>query len=144
MKAISDYTDREELRGLMFNAKRLKRDDVWKEAFRRLCALEGLDQTNPLHCDFYQMLAAYEELLTEKNGRTTRATRTRQKLKNKGVTQCLEDWAISSVSTQGFDLLVKNNMSELTCEYLVLKYSDQFSIEAVAAAKARLARSEVV
>jgi len=142
MKAISDYTDREELRGLMFNAKRLKRDDIWKEAFRRLCALEGLDQTNPLHRDFYQMLAAYEELLTEKNGRTTRATRTRQKLKNKGVTQCLEDWAISSVSTQGFDLLVKNNMSELTGEYLVLKYSDQFSIEAVAAAKARLARSE--
>ena len=83
MKAISEYTDREELRGLMANAKRLRRDDIWQEAFRRLCALEGLDQTDPLHRDFYQTLAAYEQLLTEKNHRTTRASRTRQKLKNK-------------------------------------------------------------
>ncbi|MGD0764062.1 MAG: hypothetical protein ABR929_12895 [Roseiarcus sp.] len=143
MKLISEYTDRSELRGLMFNARRLKRDDIWQEAFRRLCALEGLDQTDPLHRDFYQTLAAYEELLTEKNGRTTRASRTRQKLRNKGVTQCLEDWAVNSAPTEGFDLLIKNDMSELTGEFLVLKYPERFSAKAVAAAKARLARGKV-
>jgi hypothetical protein len=127
----------------MFNARRLKRDDIWQEAFRRLCALEGLDQTDPLHRDFYQTLAAYEELLTEKNGRTTRASRTRQKLRNKGVTQCLEDWAVNSAPTEGFDLLIKNDMSELTGEFLVLKYPERFSAKAVAAAKARLARGKV-
>jgi hypothetical protein len=115
-KPISSYTDRTDLRNLMANAKRLNRNDIWQEAFRRLCALDGVDQTDPLHRDFYETLAAYEVLLTEKNGRKTRASRTRQKLKNKGVVQCLEDWAVGSAPTEGFELLVENGMVELTGE----------------------------
>ena len=142
-KPISKYTNATDLRNLMANAKRLERDDVWWEAFRRLCELEGMDQTDPLHRDFYEMLAAYEELLTEKNGRTTRASRTRQKLKNRGVVQCLEDWAVSSASTQGFELLIQNGLGELTGEYLVLKYPDSFSDKAITAARIRLAEHGV-
>lgn len=137
-KPASEYTDQSSLRTLMRNAKRLGRDDVWQQAFRRLCELEGLNQTDPLHRDFYATLRAYEELLTEKNGRTTRASRTRQKLRNKGVVQCLEDWATSTAPTEGFDLLIKSRMPELTGESLVIKYADRFSKEAVAAAKTRL------
>jgi hypothetical protein len=137
-KPISEYTDQAALRNLMHNAKRLKRDDIWQQAFRRLCELEGLDQADPLHRDFFATLRAYEELLTQKNGRTTRASRTRQKLRNKGVIQCLEDWATSSAPTEGFDLLVNSGMPELTGEHLVIKYADRFSQDAVAAAKARL------
>lgn len=143
VKSISEYTDRTDLRNLMANAKRMKRDDVWREAFRRLCALDGIDQTDPLYRDCYQTLAAYEQLLTEKNGRTTLASRTRQKLKNKGVVQCLEDWAVASAPTEGFELLVKSGMVELTGEYLVVKYQDRFSIKAVTAAKARLQHSDI-
>jgi hypothetical protein len=138
VKSISEYTDRTHLRNLMANAKRLKRDDIWREAFRQLCSLDGIDQTDPLHRDFYQTLAAYEQLLTKKNGRTTSASRTRQKLKNKGVVQCLEDWAVGSTPTEGFELLIKNDLMELTGEYLVLKYPDRFSPKAVAAARVRL------
>ena len=65
-KPISEYTDADALRRLMANAKRLHRDDIWREAFLRLCALEGGNQDDPLHRDFYATLAAYEELLTEK------------------------------------------------------------------------------
>lgn len=137
-KPISEYTDPALLRNLMVNAKHHGREDVWREAFRRLCVLEGMNQTDPLHRDFFETLTAYEELLTLKNGRTTRANRTRQKLKNKGVIQCLEDWAISGVSTEGFDLLVQNGLFDLTGEYLVLKYPDRFSARAVATAKSRL------
>src|SRR4051812_3245719 len=79
-KPISGYTDPVALRTLMQNAKRLGRDDIWREAFRKLCSLEGTDQTDPLNRDFYQTLAAYEQLLTLKNGRATRASRTRLKL----------------------------------------------------------------
>ncbi len=142
-KPISEYTDSTALRNLMANAKRLERDDVWWEAFRRLCALEGMDQADPLHRDFYETLAAYEELLTEKNGRTTRASRTRQKLKNKGLVQCLEDWAVSSAPTEGFELLIQNGLAELTGEYLVLKYPDHFSDKAITAAKTRLSEHGV-
>jgi hypothetical protein len=140
-KPISEYTDQKELRNLMANAKRLKNNDVWWQAFRRLCELEGLDQNDPLHRDFYQTLAAYEELLTEKHGRKTPASRTRQKLKNKSVVQCLEDWAMAPAPTGGFNLLLENGMAELTGEYLVLKYRDRFSDKAIAAAKARLEKA---
>lgn len=136
-KPIGEYTDPKELRNLMANAKRLKRDDVWREAFERLCILSGLDQADPLHRDFYATLAAYEELLTEKNGRTTHAAYTRRKLKNKGVVQCLEDWAVDTKTTDGFNLL-KMGMVELTGEFLVMKYPGRFSQAAVDAATARI------
>jgi hypothetical protein len=141
-KPISEYTDPKALRNLMANAKRLNRDDIWREAFLRLCSLEGGDQTDPLYRDFSTTLAAYEELLTEKNGRTTRANRTRQKLRNKGVIQCLEDWAMAAGGTDGFNLLISLGMAELTGEHLVMKYPDRFSQEALRAARARMATRE--
>ncbi len=139
LKPISAYTDPAALRTLMQNAKRMGRNDIWREAFQRLCSLEGADQTEPLHREFYETLAAYEQLLSEKNGRATRASRTRMKLKAKGVIACLEDWAKSKEPTESFELLVANDLVEMTGEQIVLKYPDQFSPEAVAAAKARLA-----
>jgi len=137
-KPIEDYTDPTALRTIMENATRVGDNDISRRAFRRLCALEGLDQSDPLHRDFYETLAAYELLLTQKNGRTTKASRTRQKLKNKGVISCLEDWAISKAPTEGFELLVQHGLIELTGEYLVLKYPAHFSTTAVTTAKTRL------
>lgn len=138
-KPISGYTDPAALRTLMTNAKRLGRDDIWREAFRKLCSLEGAEQTEPLHRDFHETLAAYEYLLSQKNGRATRASRTRLKLKSKGVIQCLEDWVTSKAPTEGYELLMANGLAEMTGESLVLKYPAQFSEAAVAAAKARMA-----
>jgi len=137
-KPISAYTDPAALRTLMQNAKRMGRDDIWREAFLRLPASRGAEQTDPLHRDFHEMLAAYEQLLSEKNGRATRASRTRMKLKAKGVVASLEDLVKSKEPTEGFELLVASNFVEMTGEQIVLKYSDQFSPEAVAAAKTRL------
>ena len=137
-KPVSAYTDQADLRVLMANVRERGREDIWREAFSKLCSLQGMDQTDPLHRDFYQTLAAYEELLTEKNGRTTRASRTRQKLQKKGVVRCLEDWAISLTPTDGYNLLIERGMVELTGEFLVQKYPERFSVEAVTAAKSRL------
>ncbi len=138
-KPISSYTDPEHLRTLMQNAKRMGREDIWRQAFDQLCSLEGATQTDPLDRAFYRTLAAYEQLLTQKNRRATRACRTRLKLKGKGVVACLEDWAKSKEAPESFELLVANGMAELTGEQLVLTYPDRFSPEAVAGATARLA-----
>lgn len=139
-KPISSYTDPKQLQTLMKNAQRQGRDDVYYEALRRRCELIGLDYDDPLERDFHSMLTAYEELLTEKNQRRTAASRTRQKLKNKGVVQCLEDWARGNTVTAGFETLVKAGLTELTGEYLVTKYPDRFTPEAVHRAKERLKR----
>ena len=138
-KPISSYTDPEHLRTLMQNAKRMGREDIWRQAFDQLCSLEGATQTEPLDRAFYSTLAAYEQLLTQKNRRATRASRTRLKLKGKGVVACLEDWAKSKEAPESFDLLVANGMVEMTGEQLVLTYPDKFTPEAVAGAPARLA-----
>ena len=136
---VTRINDAKSLRTLMSNARRLGRKDVYWKAFGRLCALEGISHSDPLHREFAQTLAAYEELLTQKNARTTRASRTRQKIANKGVVQSLEDWALATKPTEGFALLMDNGLEELTGEHLVVKYADCFSTEAVEAAQARLA-----
>ncbi len=138
-KPVSSYTDPAALRTLMENAKRLGRKDIWREAFRRLCALEAAGQTQPLDRDFHETLAAYEQLLSEKNGRTTRAGRTRLKLKSKGAVECLRDWATSKDAPEEFTLLVAAGLPEMTGEQLVVRYPDRFAPEVVAAATARLA-----
>jgi len=137
-KPIAQYTDANDLRTLMANAKRLGRDDVWRDAFRRLCALEGADQTDPLHRGFFEMLAAYEHLLSERNARATRASPIRLRARNKGVVHCLEEWTTSKTPTEGYELLTQKGFPEFTGEHLVLKYADRFSPAAVAAAKARI------
>lgn len=138
MKDISTYDDADQLKQLMANAKRLGNIDVYKQAFRRLCELAGNGKPDALHMDFYSTLAAYEELLTEKNGRTTRANRTRQKLARHGVIKCLEDWAKDPKETQGFSTLVENGLVELTGEFLILKYPGDFSSKAIENARRRL------
>lgn len=138
-KPVSGYTDPAALRTLMVNAKRLGRTDVWRDAFRRLCALEAEGQTEPLLHDFHETLAAYEQLLSEKNGRTTRAGRTRLKLKSRGAVQCLADWTMSKDAPEEFVLLVAAGLPEMTGEQLVVRYADQFEAGVVTAATARLA-----
>jgi hypothetical protein len=108
------------------------------ESLRPALRSGGHSETDPLHRDFARTLAAYEELLTQKNGRTTRASRTRQKLSNKGVEQSLQDWALAKQPTEGFMLLMDNNLEDLTGEYLVVKYAERFSAQAVKAAQSRL------
>ena len=63
---------------------------------------------------------------------------TDRQAKNKGVVHCLEEWATSKTPSEGYEILVAKGLSELTGEHLVLKYAEQFSSKAVAAAKARV------
>jgi len=130
-----------ECRTVMSRAKGRGLHDVYQLAFRRYCALVGAaheDPEDPLVGDFYETLGAYEQLLTEKNGTTTVASRTRQKIKNKGVHQSLIDWTQGKVETNGFILLVGAELSEFTGEYLVTKYAHRFPADVVDLARSRL------
>ena len=124
-----------ECRTVMERAKRDGNDAVYQDMFRRLCAISGHendDHDDPLVRDFHATLAAYEQLLTEKNGRNQPAGRTRQKVKNKGIVQSLSDWAVSKAETPGFKLLIEAGLSEFTGEYVVVRHADRFSPEVVA------------
>lgn len=87
---------------------------------------------------FQETLAAYEQLLTEKNGRNTPASRTRQKIDSKGVHQSLIEWTRAPKETEGFRLLVAKGLPEFTGEYLVAKHAGRFPAEIVTRALTRL------
>jgi hypothetical protein len=116
-------------------------DDVYSAVFRRLCQLVGNendDPDDPLVRDFYETLATYEQLLTEKNRRNTPASRTRQKLANKGVHLSLIEWTRGKIETNGFTLLVDAGLPEYTGEYLVARHADRFPADVVKLAQERL------
>jgi hypothetical protein len=104
---------------------------------------ENDDPNDPLVRRFHETLAAYEQLLSEKNHSNTPATRTRQKLANKGVHQSLVEWTRGKVETNGFKLLVEAGLPEYTGEYLVAQYADRFPQDVVELARDRLRRHEI-
>jgi hypothetical protein len=127
-------------------ARAQKRNDVYATVFHRMCQLVGSENDDPddsLVRDFYETLAAYEQLLTEKNGRNTIATRTRQKLENKGVHLSLVEWTRGKIETNGFTLLIDAGMPEYTGEYLVTRYATRFPPDVVQLARERLLTHDV-
>jgi hypothetical protein len=126
------------VRNLLVNAQRAKREDLVLKCQVRLAQLEGGRYETALEKEFWAAVRVAEEFASAKNGKTTRLTRTRQKAARVGIKQCLEDWAFHSGTTQGFDILVDGGHPELTGEAIVLRHSQEFSSDAVAAARARL------
>ncbi len=118
-----------ECRLVMQRARQRNLPDVYNTVFRRMCQLVGSandDPNDPLVKEFYETLAAYEQLLTEKNGRTQPAHRTRQKIANKGVYDSLIEWTRGKTETEGFRILVDAGLPEYTGEYLVVRYARRF------------------
>ncbi|GIK82894.1 MAG: hypothetical protein BroJett024_39990 [Alphaproteobacteria bacterium] len=136
---LSEEWDRQKLRNWMANARRLGRDDVYQAAFRQLCRIEGRDIDDPLAADFAAVMRALEEALSEQNGRTTRLSRTRQKLARAGVRKTLADLALKPKPSEGFLKLMEFGMADMSAESLILKYRQEFEPEVVAAAERRLA-----
>jgi hypothetical protein len=135
-----------ECRTVMQRARERKVPEVYKAAFRRMCELAGShndDPSDPLVRDFYETLAAYEQILTEKNGRTTAASRTRQKISNKGAYQSLIEWTRGRIETNGFKLLVEAGLPEFTGEYLVARYASRFPTDIVSLACDRLVSKNI-
>ncbi|GAC1414107.1 MAG: hypothetical protein NVSMB6_16190 [Burkholderiaceae bacterium] len=137
MKSIDSYSDPGQLRILMGNARNHGADMVYWEAFERLCEVSATGE-DQLTRDFNRIMAAYEQLLTEKNQRTTRATRTRQKVKRHGIIRVLQDWADSETRAYGFTMLAERGLLTLTGEYLVIEYADKFPAVTVENAKRHL------
>jgi hypothetical protein len=126
------------VRNLLANAQRAGRDDLVFACQVRLAKLEGAKYETPIEREFWAAISAAEEIATQRNGRTTRLNRTRQKVARVGIMKCLEDWAFQKGMTQGFDILVQGGHPELTGEAIVVRHAEDFSDDAVQAAKKRL------
>ena len=141
MYDVSVLKTQEECRTVMERAKERGDDDFYAKVFRRCCEIAGAehdDPDDPLVREFWGTLAAYEQILTEKNGYRTLASYTRRKIRNKGVYQSLVEWTRAKIEKNGFTLLVEKGLPEYTGEYLVVKYGDRFPPDVVELGRKRL------
>jgi hypothetical protein len=129
---------------LMKNAERLGRRDVYDAAFRRFCELSGAAADSDVLKDVWKVISAFELLMTERNGRTTRAARTRQKLDRDGPVKLVSDLALRPIPSEGFVTLVENGMADLTFEHIAIRHPDKFGQDVIASARRRLESAGVV
>lgn len=135
---IEACDDATKLRSWINNARRSARQDIADAAFLKLVSILPKEEPGTVAYDFWQTIHAFEHVLSDERGKTTRLARTRQKVARVGEVQTLRDWALSAKSTDGFSMLLERRMPELTGEAIILRHSDQFDKEVVAAARKRL------
>ena len=138
LEFVSSCEDPEQLRIVVENARKRGGTDLADAAFRRLVTVLPSEQPGTVEHDFWRTVYTFEHVLTEERGRSTRLTRTRQKVGRVGVHQTLIDWALGKNETEGFAMLLERGLPELAGEAIVLRHRDGFESEVVGAAQARL------
>ena len=122
------------------NAINRARPDLAAEARQRAVQLraEEYGAESTAEKEAVQAVYAYEDLLTNKNGRTTRASRTWQMIKRHGIIEAVERAVKRDAVTQGYTMLVEMGLEEYAFEAVILRHPDVFSDEAVQISRARL------
>jgi hypothetical protein len=123
------------------NARERGRDDLAKQARERAVQLraEAVGAESDVEKEALAAVYAYEEGLSQKNGRRTRASRTWQMIDRHGVLEAVERAVRRDDVTQGYVVLQEMGLGDYAFEAVILRHPDSFSAEAVEVARARLA-----
>lgn len=81
---------------------------------------------------------AYERVLSEKNGRNTRATRTWQMIQRRGIIDAVERAVNRESETVGYLALLEMGLEDYAFEAVILRHPEVFSPAAVAHSRARI------
>lgn len=90
--------------------------------------------------ELYQVIYAYEEVLSKKNGKKTRANRTWQMVKKHGIVETAARAVNRKMEPQGYQYLVEMGLGNNTFEAVIVKHPNVFSQDVVAHATDRLTR----
>jgi len=77
---IAASEDVGKLRTWIANARKEKQKDIEEAAFRRLIEILPKEAPGTVEHDFWRTIHAFEHMLSEERGKTTRLARTRQKV----------------------------------------------------------------
>ena len=89
-----------------------------------------------------QAVYAYEEVLTLKNNKKTRASRTWPMIERHGILVAVERAVNRESETQGYNYLVEMGLQDFAFEAVVIRHPDLFSSECVDISKQRIAEWE--
>lgn len=81
---------------------------------------------------------AYEQILSDKNGKNTRATRTWQMIKRHGLIVAVERAVNREAEAMGYRALLEKGLENYAFESIVVRYPTLFSPKAVQRSQARL------
>lgn len=81
---------------------------------------------------------AYEEVLSVKNGKKTRAGRTWQMINRHGIIGAVERAVNRPVETQGYTALIEMGLEDYAFEAVILRHPELFSKEAVEISRDRM------
>lgn len=126
-----------QLRQIAANAAAKGVANVERAARLRLYAVLPSEEPDTLEYDVWQSIYCLEDTLSVERGKTTRLSRTRQKIGRDGEHKAVCD-LIMGKQSEGFDMLIERNMSELTFEAVAIKHRQRFNEEVVQSAIARL------
>ena len=137
------FTDPIKLRKLMENAVRLGYLDLAFGCQMRIAELAGAAYSEAIDRAFFTGLVAAEEFRTADNGRSTKLINIRARHKKFGAIRVLTDLVMAPDVSDGFAKLVEHKRSDLTAEAIVLNHEDEFSVDAVNAARKKLMDNNV-
>jgi hypothetical protein len=122
------------------NAMQRGRPDLANEARQRAVELRAAEygSSSEVEKECLQAIFAYEETLTEKNGRPTRATRTWQMIKRHGIVAAVERAVCRDPETVGYKALADVGLLDFAFEAVILRHPSLFSEEAIKRSKERM------
>lgn len=137
---ITRLTSPEECLRFEKNALLKNRPDLAKEARRRAIALRAAQYgaKTDAERECLEAVYAYERVLTQRNGRNTRANRTWQMIQRHGIIPAVERAVIRPVETVGYTALLEMGLEDYAFEAVIVRYPEHFSKEALEHSRERL------
>jgi hypothetical protein len=122
------------------NALERNRRDLADEARKRSVELraEAYGAKTRAERECLEAIYAYEEVLTAKNGRKTRASRTWPMIKKHGILGAVERAVNREAETAGYTALLEMGLQDYAFEAVVVRYPELFSPETVQRSRTRV------
>lgn len=137
---VSKLRTSEECANLEENALRIGNTDLATQARRRAIELQAQAHgaVGQAERECIEAVYAYERVLTEQRGKTTRASRTWQMIKRHGIIGAAERAVNRPVETSGYRALVEMGLEQFAFEAVILRHPQVFSSEAVERSRQRI------
>jgi len=122
------------------NASRLGRSDLALEAKKKEIELkaEAYGATSTAQVEAIAAVFAYEEVLTKRNGKPTKASRTWPMIERHGIIEAVERAVNRPTETIGYKALLEMGLQEYAFEAVILRHSELFSKATVSISKERM------
>lgn len=138
LNSIARCDDPKKLNNFIQNAARKNVSVVKGAAIRKFASLVPDHIPGSLPYDFWQMVNAYEAVLSELRRTRIRLEKTRERANEEGIEAVLTHWVLTNRQSHITDRLIADNMADLTADAVLLRYKSRFPVKARKIALAKM------